>query len=96
LLHNTADHQRAGNDGFKILSPGTWQLLYTHSNVWENANPTQPLDMDYDDLWSSGSYALVRWDGLSNTHLATIPALTAATGQQSRDLNAARARRARS
>jgi hypothetical protein len=45
--------------------------------------------MDYDDLWSSGSDTLIRWDGLSNTHPATIPALTAATGQQSHGLSAA-------
>ena len=96
LFHNTVDAQRAGNDGFKILSPGSWQLLYTRNNVWagtlyamENANPTQPLDMDYDDLWSNGSDTLVRWDGLSNTHVTSIPPLTAATGQQSHGLSAA-------
>jgi parallel beta-helix repeat protein len=96
LFHNTVDAQRAGNDGFRILNPGTWQLLYTRNNVWsgtlqamENSNPSQPLDMDYDDLWASGGDYLVYWDGLTNRHLATIPEVTAATGQQSHGISAA-------
>jgi len=90
LFHNTVDAQRTGNDGFRIESPGTWQILYARNNIWagtlhamENANASQPLDMDYDDLWRSGSDYLVRWDGLANTHLATIADITAATGQES-------------
>jgi parallel beta-helix repeat protein len=96
LFHNTVDAQRAGNDGFRILGPGTWQLLYTRNNVWsgtlqamENSNPSQPLDMDYDDLWASGGDYLVYWDGLTNRHLATIPEVAAATGQQSHGISAA-------
>jgi parallel beta-helix repeat protein len=96
LFHNSVDAQRAGNDGFRIQSPGTWQNLTTRNNVWagtlhalENANVSQPLDMDYDDLWRSGSDYLARWDGLANPHLTTVPEITAATGQESHGLSAA-------
>ena len=96
LFHNTVDAQRAGNDGFRIQSPGTWQRLYARNNVWagtlhalENANVSQPLDMDYDDLWRGGSDYLVRWDGLANPHLTTIPEITAATAQESHGISAA-------
>jgi len=96
LFHNTVDAQRTGNDGFRIQSPGTWQLLYARNNLWagtlhalENANVSQPLDMDYDDLWRSGSDYLVRWDGLANTHLTTIAEITAATAQESHGISTA-------
>jgi len=88
--------QRTGNDGFSIQSPGTWQIVYARNNIWagtlhalENANASQPLDMDYDDLWRSGSDYLVRWDGLTNTHLTTIPEIAAATSQESHGQSAA-------
>jgi len=96
LFHNTVDAQRVGNDGFRIQSPGTWQILYARNNVWagtlhalENANVSQPLDMDYDDLWRSGSDYLVRWDGLPNPRLTTIPEVTAATAQESHGISTA-------
>jgi len=96
LFHNTVDAQRTGNDGFSIQSPGTWQIVYARNNIWagtlhalENANASQPLDMDYDDLWRSGSDYLVRWDGLTNTHLTTIPEIAAATSQESHGQSAA-------
>ena len=96
LFHNTADAQRVGNTGFRIMSPGTWTILYTRNNVWsgtlqamENANPSQPLDMDYDVLWRSGSDYLVYWDGLANRHLTTIADVTTATSQESHGISAA-------
>ena len=96
LLHNTVDAQRAGNDGFRIMSPGTWTTLYARNNVFAgtlqalvNANPSQPIDMDYDDLWRSGSDYLVRWDGLANPHLTSIAEITAATAQESHGISAA-------
>lgn len=96
LFHNTVDAQRAGNDGFRIQSPGTWQALYARNNVWagtlhalENANVSQPLDLDYDDLWRTGSDSLVRWDGLANPRLSTLADVTAATAQESHGLSAA-------
>jgi parallel beta-helix repeat protein len=96
VIHNTVDAQRAGNDGFRIMSPGTWTKLYARNNVFagtlhalENANPSQPVDMDYDDLWRSGSDYLCRWDGLANPRLATLADYTAATGQERHGLDQA-------
>jgi hypothetical protein len=96
LMHNTVDAQRAGNDGFRIMSPGTWTKLFARNNVFagtlhalENANPTQPADMDYDDLWRSGSDYLCRWDGLANPRLVTLADYTAATGQEAHGISQA-------
>jgi parallel beta-helix repeat protein len=96
LMHNTVDAQRAGNDGFRIMSPGTWTKLFARNNVFagtlhalENANTTQPVDMDYDDLWRSGSDYLGRWDGLSNPRLGTLADYTAATGQEAHGISQA-------
>ena len=94
LLHNTVDAQRAGNDGFRIMSPGSWTKLFARNNVFagtlhalENANPSQPADMDYDDLWRSGSDYLCRWDGLANPRLVTLADYTAATGQEAHGIS---------
>lgn len=95
LFHNTVDARRAGNDGFRILEPGTWTALVARNNIFagtlhalENANTTEPVDMDYDDLWRSGSDYLVRWDGLGNPRLATLADYTAATGQEAHGVSA--------
>jgi hypothetical protein len=53
----------------------------------DNADLTEPMDMDYDDLWRSGSDYLCRWDGLSNPRLATLADYTAATGQEAHGLS---------
>jgi hypothetical protein len=97
LFHNTVDAQRANNSAFSIQSPGTWQRLYARNNVWSgtlyaiyDANTSQPLDLDYDDLMGSGS-ELVYWDGLSNRHLTTLAAVVTATGQERHGLSAAAA-----
>jgi parallel beta-helix repeat protein len=96
LFHNTVDAQRAGNDGFRILSPGTWTKLFARNNVFagtlhalENANPNQPIDMDYDDLWRDGSDYLVRWDDLSNPRLTTLADYTKATNQEAHGISQA-------
>jgi hypothetical protein len=34
IMHNTVDAQRAGNDGFRIMSPGTWTRLFARNNVF--------------------------------------------------------------
>ena len=96
IMHNTVDAQRSGNDGFRIMSPGTWTKLFARNNVFagtlhalENANPTQPVDMDYDDLWRSGSDYLCRWDDLSDPRLLTLADYTAATGQEAHGISQA-------
>ncbi len=83
LFHNTADAVRPNNPGFAIKSPGTWQMIVSRNNIWtgtgygiENANTSQPLDFDYDNLYTTGP-ELAWWGG---THYATLAAFRSGTG----------------
>ena len=86
LFHNTSDAVLPGNNGLYIKAPGSWDMIYARNNIWSgtdyalnNYNETQPLDWDYDNLWSSREGTLVRWN---NTSYATLPSFSAATGQE--------------
>ncbi len=70
LFHNTCDAVLPGNNGLYIKAPGSWTLVHTRNNIWagtdyavENYNAGRPMDMDYDNLYSPGTY-LARWDGV--------------------------------
>ncbi|MCC6190691.1 MAG: right-handed parallel beta-helix repeat-containing protein [Anaerolineales bacterium] len=90
LFHNTTDAVLSDDDGpnhgLYIKAPGTWRLIYARNNIWagtdaaiNNYNTSQPVDLDFDNLWRDGGGALARWD---NTNYATLAAFTAATGQE--------------
>ncbi|MCB1053443.1 MAG: right-handed parallel beta-helix repeat-containing protein [Acidobacteria bacterium] len=90
LFHNTSDAGVAGQDGFWLKSPGTWQGIVMRNNIWigtnhalYNANTSQPLDMDYDLLLHDGSASYVRWGGNDYANLA---AFTGGTGQNANGL----------
>ena len=94
LFHNTADAALPDNDGFELRSPGTWQAIIARNNIWsgtryalDNANPTQPLDLDYDDLYTTLPGELAWWDGLADRHLNTLAELRTATGQELHGFN---------
>jgi len=94
LFHNTGDAALADNDGFEVKSPGSWARLYLRNNIWagtayalSNANPNQPLDMDYDDLYTTLPGELAYWEGLPDRHLRTLPMLQAASGQELHGIN---------
>ncbi len=94
LFHNTCNAIRTGNDAVAIKSPGSWEMVHSRNNIWSatrysisNSNPTQPLDMDYDALFTSLAGELVWWDGLPDRHLNTLSELQAATGQEFHGLN---------
>ena len=94
LFHNTCDAALPGNDGLAIKSPGSWQLLRSRNNVWagteyalSNSNPTQPLDLDSDNLYTTLPGELAWWDGLPDRHLNTLAELQAATGQELAGMN---------
>jgi hypothetical protein len=94
LFHNTSDAALPGNDGFEIRSPGTWDMIYARNNIWSgtdyalsNANPSQPLDLDYDNLYTTLAGELVWWSGLPDRHLNTLAEFQAATGQELHGLN---------
>ena len=91
LYHNTTDAVRAATNGLYIKAPGTWTNILTRNNIWngtayalENYNTSQPVDMDYDNLWNGQSGDLVRWDG---TRYATLAAFSSATGLESHGLS---------
>jgi parallel beta-helix repeat protein len=89
IFHTTCVAARPGNDALAIKSPGSWQGVVARNNIWygtryaiDNANPSQPVDLDWDALWTSLPDELVRWDGLGDTHLNDLAELQAATGQE--------------
>ena len=91
LFHNTCDAALPGNNGLYIKSPGSWDLIYARNNIWagtdyaiDNYNTSQPVDIDYDNLWNDNSGDLVRWN---STRYASLSAFTAGTGQESHGLN---------
>jgi parallel beta-helix repeat protein len=92
LFHNTSDAALPGNNGLYIKAPGTWSLIYARNNIWagtdyavNNYNTSQPLDLDYDNLYNGNASDLVRWD---DTRYASLAAFRAATGQEINGLNA--------
>jgi hypothetical protein len=96
LFHNTGDAAVAvpQSSGLDIKSPGSWELIYARNNIWSgtdyalsNANPTQPLNLDYDDLYTTRAGELAWWSGLPDRHLNTLAELQAATGQEMHGLN---------
>jgi hypothetical protein len=94
LFHNTCHAALPGNDGLAIKSPGSWQLLRSRNNIWagteyalSNANPTQPVDLDADDLYTTLPGELAWWADLPDRHLNTLAELQAATGQELAGLN---------
>jgi hypothetical protein len=91
LFHNTADAALTDprSSGLDIKSPGSWTMITARNNIWSgtdfaisNANPSQPLDLDYDDLYTTRAGELAWWSGLSARHLNTLSELQTATGQE--------------
>jgi hypothetical protein len=96
LFHNTGDAALPGNSGLDVRSPGTWTRLYARNNVWagteyaiSNANPGQPIDFDYDDLWTTLAGELAWWSSLPDRHLNTLAELQGMTGQELHGVNVA-------
>jgi hypothetical protein len=96
LFHNTADAGLPGSSGLDIKSPGSWKQVYGRNNIWSgtdyalsNANPGQPLNLDYDLLFTTRTGELVWWEGLADPHLNTLAELRIATGQEQHGINAA-------
>lgn len=94
LFHNTADAVLPENDGFELRSPGSWELIYARNNIWagtdyafSNANPSQPLDFDYDNLFTTRPGEFAWWDGLPDRHLNTLTEFQDETGQELNGFN---------
>ena len=95
LFHNTSDAALPGNSGLDIKAPGSWTSIVARNNIWSgtdyavsNANPGQPLDLDYDDLFTTLAGELAWWSNLPDRHLNTLSELQTATGLELHGLNA--------
>ncbi|MFN8598731.1 MAG: right-handed parallel beta-helix repeat-containing protein [Anaerolineae bacterium] len=96
LFHNTSDAALLGNSGLDIKAPGSWTSIVARNNIWSgtdyavsNANPDEPLDLDYDDLYTTQAGELAWWSNLPDRHLNTLSELQTATGLELHGLNAA-------
>ncbi len=94
LFHNTADAVLPGNNGFYIKSPGSWDTIYARNNIWagtdyalNNYNETQPIDFDYDNLYTSNPAEFVYWGSGANRHMHNLPTFQSLTGQELHGFN---------
>ena len=96
LFHNTADAALPGNNGIDIKAPGTWEIIYARNNIWSgtdyalnNYNETQPIDFDYDDLYTTNPNEFVYWGSGPDRHIHDLATFRALTGQEPHGLNVA-------
>jgi parallel beta-helix repeat protein len=94
LFHNTADAALPGNNGIDIKEPGTWEIIYARNNVWSgtdyalnNYNETQPIDFDYDDLYTTTPGEFVYWGSGPDRHMRDLATFQSLTGQEPHGLN---------
>jgi hypothetical protein len=94
LFHNTADAVLPGNNGIYIKEPGTWDMIYARNNIWSgseyalnNYNETQPIDFDYDDLYTSNPDEFVRWGDGPDRHMLDLATFQSLTGQELHGFN---------
>jgi hypothetical protein len=94
LLHNTADAAVSGNNGLDIKEPGTWDIIYARNNVWSgtdyalsNYNEAQPVDLDYDDLYTTNPAEFVYWGSGPDRHMHDLTTFQSLTGQESHGLD---------
>jgi len=94
LFHNTADAALPSNNGIYIKAPGTWEIIYARNNIWSgtdyalnNYNETQPIDFDYDDLYTTNPDEFVYWGSGSNRHMRDLATFQSLTGQEPHGLD---------
>jgi hypothetical protein len=94
LFHNTSDAALPGNNGIYIKAPGTWEMIYARNNIWSgtdyalnNYNETQPIDFDYDDLYTTNPSEFVYWGDGPDRHMHDLPTFQALTGQELHGFN---------
>ncbi len=89
LFHNTCVANRPNTDALTIKSPGSWQKITTRNNIWwatryalSNANPLEPLDLDWDNLYSTLENELAWWDDLPDRHLNKLAEIQSVVGHE--------------
>ena len=91
IYHNTCHTAAAGQPGFLFKQYSYWNNIISRNNIYagtnyalESTSNRNPVDFDYDNLYTTTSGKLVRWAGNSYT---TISAFYNATGQEQHGLN---------
>lgn len=94
LFHNTADAVLPGNNGLYVKAPGSWDLIFARNNIWSgtdyainNYNESQPIDLDYDNLYTTRSDEFVYWGSDANRHMSDLPTFQTLTGQELHGIN---------
>ena len=86
LYHNTCYTDVPGQNGFLFKRYSRWSEIVSRNNIYagtitalESQSGSNPVDFDYDNLWTTSTGRLVRWDGLNHSSIAQF---TAASGQE--------------
>jgi hypothetical protein len=96
MFHNTSDAWYPGNSGIHIKSPGSWKNIYSRNNIWSgtdyainNNNAGQPLDFDFDLLYTTMENELVYWGNGPDRHMRDLASFRNLTGQEPNGLSSA-------
>ncbi|MCP4023430.1 MAG: hypothetical protein GY729_16415 [Desulfobacteraceae bacterium] len=94
LFHNTCSAELPGNNGIYIKAPGTWENIVSRNNIFagtsyaiNNYNTSQPVDLDYDALFTSYPNEFVYWGGGSSSHMRDLATFQNETLQELNGLN---------
>ncbi len=85
LYHNTCHTDVPGQNGFLFKRYSRWSDIFSRNNIYagtttalESQSSRNPVDFDYDNLWTTRAGRLVRWAGANH---ATIASFAASSGQ---------------
>ena len=91
LYHNTCYTAVSGQPGFWFKEYSNWNNIVSRNNIYagsdyalESSSSQNPVDFDYDDLYTSASGKLITWSG---ARYATVADFSAATGQETHGLS---------
>jgi hypothetical protein len=91
LYHNTCYTDVANQDGFLFKQYSNWNNIISRNNIFagtdyalDSWSAQNPVDFDYDDLFTTRSGRLASWAG---SNYATLAAFSSATGQETHGLN---------
>jgi hypothetical protein len=86
LYHNTCFTSVAGQPGFLFKQYSNWNNVISRNNIYagtgnalESWSTQNPVDFDYDGLYTNASGKLVSW---ANVNYTALPAFSNATGQE--------------
>jgi len=86
LYHNTCWTSASGQPGFLFKQYSNWRNVISRNNIYagtdyalQSSSSQNPVDFDYDDLYTTASGRLVDWSGARYT---TVAAFSAATTQE--------------